>query len=116
MESNATGATPIRLVDDPEAPGYRLIDHDTTYPYRQKELLQVVNAMLPNGVHINSYDLHCIRVMYSVDTNIKFCHTPKFATTQYSDACAQWLVQAHKENANVFAEARHWYFEKTHTK
>jgi Putative DNA-binding domain len=31
-ESRSPDATPIRLVDDPAAPGYRLIDHDVTYP------------------------------------------------------------------------------------
>jgi hypothetical protein len=53
-ESKSPDAVHIRLVDDPDAPGYRLIDHDTTYPYRQKELVDVVNAMLPEGVEINS--------------------------------------------------------------
>ena len=48
---------PIRLVDDPNAPGYRLIDHDTTYPHRQTELVEVVNGMLPEGIDINTYDV-----------------------------------------------------------
>ena len=56
-ESSSPEAMPIRLVDDPNAPGYRLIDHDTTYPHRQTELVEVVNGMLPEGIDINTYDV-----------------------------------------------------------
>jgi len=113
-ETDDPGAAPIRLVDDPDAPGYRVIDHDTTYPYRQKELLAVVNAMLPEAVSINSHDLLSVRRVYAIDKNLTYAHAPKFASRQYSDAFAQWLVAQHKEDPGFFAKARRSYYERTY--
>lgn len=112
-ESKSPDALPIRFVDDPSAPGYRIIDHDITYPYRQKELLEVVNAMLPPGAEVNSYDLLAARRVYGIDDNGRYCHTPKFGSQQYSDEFARWLVSKHKENSNFFAEARRAYYQQT---
>lgn len=114
-ESTSPNATPIRLVNDPEAPGYRLIDHDTTYPYRQTELVNVVNGMLPDGVDINSHDILAVRRVHNIDGDARYCHTPKFGSTQYSDNFAKWIVDRHKENKDFFKEARQKYYEKTHS-
>jgi EC042_2821-lke REase len=114
-ESKAADAVPIRLVDDPEAPGYRLIDHDTTYPHRQTELVDVVKGMLPEGVEINSYDVLAVRRIYNIDGDPRYSHTPKFGSTQYSDDFAKWIVGKHKENKNFFKEARGKFYEKTHS-
>lgn len=113
-ESRSQEAVPIRFVDDPEAPGYRLIDHDTTFPYRQKELIDVVNGMLPDDVEINSYDILTIRRVHGIDEHRRFFHQPKYAGPQYSDEFAQWLVSQHKENKDFFKEAREKYYRKTH--
>jgi len=113
-ESKSTDATPIRLVNDPDAPGYRLIDHDTTYPHRQTELIDVVNGMLPDGVEINTYDVLAVRRTREIDGDSRYCHTPKFGSPQYSNQFAEWLVCKHKENPRFFTEARDAYFKKTH--
>ncbi|WP_242164963.1 ATP-binding protein [Lysobacter sp. M15] len=116
LESKSANASPIRFVDDPNAPGYRLIDHDVTYPYRQTELLRVVNAMLPDLVTINSRDLLAVRRTLSIDGNALYCHTPKFGTTQYSDSFAEWLVEQHKANSNFFENSRSEFNKKLRVK
>jgi len=113
-ESKRPDATPIRLVDDPESPGYRLIDHDTTYPYRQKELIDVVNGMLPDGVDVNSYDVLAIRRVYDIDDDYRYCHEPKFASPQYTDAFAIWMTERHKADNEFFNKARQKYYEQVH--
>lgn len=113
-ESNSSEATPIRLVDDPNAPGYRLIDHDTTYPHRQTELVDVVNGMLPDGVDVNTYDILAVRRVHGIDGDPRYCHTPKFGSPQYSDNFAKWIVDKHKENKAFFTDARQKYYEQTH--
>lgn len=113
-ESRSPDAIPVRFVDDPDAPGYRLIDHDTTYPYRQKELIDVVNGMLPEGVEINSYDVLAVRRTQGIDDDPLYCHTPKFGSQQYSDGFAQFLVEKHKENNQYFSDAREIYYAQTH--
>jgi hypothetical protein len=114
-ESNSPEATPIRLVDDPNAPGYRLIDHDTTYPHRQTELVEVVNGMLPEGIDVNTYDILAVRRVHGIDGDPRYCHTPKFGSPQYSDNFAKWIVDNHKENNDFFAKARQKYYDQTHS-
>jgi hypothetical protein len=114
-ESRSANATPIRLVDDPNAPGYRLIDHDTTYPHRQTELIDVINGMLPENVEINTYDILAIRRTHNINEDARYCHTPKFGSPQYSDAFAQWIVEQHKQNNNFFQEARQKHYAQTHS-
>ena len=113
-ESASPEATPIRLVDDPNAPGYRLIDHDTTYPHRQTELVEVVNGMLPEGIDVNTYDILAVRRVHGIDGDPRYCHTPKFGSPQYSDNFAKWIVDKHKGNNDFFAEARQKYYDQNH--
>lgn len=113
-ESKVANAMPIRLVDDPSAPGYRLIDHDTTYPHRQKELIDVVNAMLPDGISVNTHDVLALRRTHSIDSDMRYCHTPRFGSPQYSDAFAKWIVDGHKKDKNFFEAARAAYYKKMH--
>lgn len=113
-ESRSPDAAPIRLVDDPDAPGYRLIDHDTTYPYRQKEVIEAVNGMLPAGVDINTYDILAVRRVHGIDEDQRFSHHPKFGRPQYSEAFVTWLVENHKKDPNFFVKARETYYAQTH--
>ena len=85
-----------------------------TYPYRQTELLNVLNGMLLNGACINSYDLLCFRRINDIDTNPMYCHTPKFGTTQYSDAFVRHVITSHQANRDLFTQARRQYFDATH--
>lgn len=113
-ENTEPGSMPIRLVDDPDAPGYRLIDYDTTYPHRQTELIDVVNRMLPEGVNINSYDVLAIRRTHDIDDDARYRHTPKFGSPQYSDDFARLIVARHKENNNFLDETRDAFYAQTH--
>jgi hypothetical protein len=115
-ESRSQNATPIRLVDDPNAPGYRLIDHDTTYPHRQVELINVVNGMLPENAKVNTHDILAVRRSHNIDQDPRYCHRSKFGSPQYSDAFAQWIVGRHKQNNNFFQEARQTYSAQMHAK
>lgn len=112
-ESKSPGATPIRLVDDPDAPGYRLIDHDTTYPHRQTELIDVVNGMLPEAIKINTYDILAVRRTHGIGGDPRYCHKPKFGSLQYSDAFAKWIVEEHKKNSDFFKKAREKHYAQT---
>lgn len=114
-ESRSPSATPIRLVKDSTAPEYRLIDQDTTYPYRQKELIEVVNERLPDGVQVNSHDILCIRRSRDIDGDPRYCHQPKFGSPQYSDAFAGWIVDQHASDRGFFEQCRQRYYEDTHS-
>jgi hypothetical protein len=41
-----SGALPVQLTNDPEAPAYYAVPIDTTHPFRQKEVVREVNAAL----------------------------------------------------------------------
>ena len=110
-ESRSPSAIPIRLVKDSTAPEYRLIDQDTTYPYRQKELIEVVNERLPDGIQVNSHDILCIRRSKGIDEDPQYCHQPKFGSPQYSDAFASWIVHQHRANKGFFEQCRRRYRE-----
>ena len=70
VQSSDPNATPIRITDDSNAPAYHLIEPDKTFPWRQKELLERLDKLLP--VHISSYDLLALRRFYGVDSDPKF--------------------------------------------
>ncbi len=55
IESKSKKSNSIRIVDDPNAPAYRKIDSDQAYPYRQKEVVQIVNQKLNGKKTINAY-------------------------------------------------------------
>jgi hypothetical protein len=104
-ESVSPDAVRIRLTDDPSAPAYRKLDVDKDYPHRQKEVLAEVNSKLGKAV-INQYDIQCVRNVFAIDKNERFCHLFKFSGRQYSDAFVDWLVQQYKADSAFFAKAR----------
>jgi hypothetical protein len=95
---------PIRITDDPRAPGYQLIDPDKTHPWRQKELLEELNKMLPTK--INTYDLLAVRRLHHVDDDANFVHKARFGSTQYSPAFAEWLLKQHAADPRFFEKCR----------
>jgi len=101
----------VRLTSDPEAPVYGQIDADVSHPYRQKEVVREVNARLPDGVAITPYDVLSVRRVHGIDeeTQPDFAHTPKFGTTQYSDAFLDWLVAQYERDPEFFAAAKTEY-------
>ena len=104
--SSSPGALPVRLTDDPGAPAYRNIDYDATHPYRRKELVAAVLKRLPEAATLAPYDIQCVKQVYALDGDERFCHHPKYATPQYSEAFADWLVEQYANDASFFEEAR----------
>jgi hypothetical protein len=47
---------------------------------------------------INAHDIFCIRRVYSVEKDIKFCYTQNYATSKYSEAFVDWVVQKYEED------------------
>lgn len=105
-DSDAPTATPIRIVDDPSAPGYRIVNADKTHPYRQKELVEVLNERLPAGMRVNSFDIQCIRNVHKIDSNSNFFHRPRFGSPQYSEKLVEWLLKKTREDRRFFRKAR----------
>lgn len=105
--TSQSGALPLRLTNDPDAPPYYAVPIDSTHPYRQKEVVQEVNARLKGHKVINAHDIRCIRRVYPIQQDIKFCYTQKFATARYSQAFVEWIVERFEDNAFFFEETKH---------
>jgi hypothetical protein len=48
----------------------------------------------------------CIRRVYSVEKNIKFCYTENYATPRYGQAFVDWLVQKYEEDESFFNKTK----------
>jgi len=103
---NSNNSKQIRLVDDPNAPVYRKIDYDETHPYRQKEIIQIVNEAIGEKYQVNQHDLLCVRKVHKVSNNPLFYHKPKFATPQYSQSFADWIIEQFNKDHLFFYKAR----------
>jgi hypothetical protein len=101
-----SGALPLRLTDDPTAPAYYAVPIDTTHPFRQKEVVREVNAKLAGRKAINAHDILCIRRVYSVQKDIKYCYTQNYATPRYSQAFVDWVVQKYEEDGSFFNKTK----------
>lgn len=103
-------ATPIRIVDEASAPAYRLETPDSTYPYRQKEVIQVVNQGLGGKKIINQYDVLSVRRVFRIDeTKPQYCYNPKYGSPQYSEYFVNWMVRCYEEDPFFFEKAREEY-------
>ena len=107
VESGSQTAMPIKIVDDPKAPVFRKINPDQTHPHRQKEIVQIVNQKLSGKKTITSYDVQAIRKIHKIDqSKPNFYYKSKFASPQYSDAFAEWIVEQYEKDPLFFDEAR----------
>jgi len=105
-ESSVRSATPIRLVDDPQAPAYRKIDPNITHPYRQKELVKRVNELLKGAVKVTPYDIQCVRRVHAAEKRGEWYYKPNFASPQYSDGFAMWIAEQHGKDPDFFSKCR----------
>ena len=102
-------ATPIRIADSKEVPAYRLETPNETHPYRQKEVIEMVNAQLKNK-QINQYDVLCVRKVYKVDeSRPDFYYKPKYGVPQFSGEFVKWLVKSFQNDPEFFDKAREKY-------
>jgi hypothetical protein len=103
--SGAEGATGVRLVNDEGAPAFKAFRTDLLYPFRQKELVARVNTLLA-GPTITGHDVHCVRKSHGVDGQPNFFYKPQFSSPQYSEACADWMAEQYRADADFFHKAR----------
>jgi hypothetical protein len=107
-DSEDPRATPIRIVHDPRAPAFRLVDYDKTHPHRQKEVLHALRERL-SELALNQFDLQAVRHIHHTDDNPDFAHKPVFGTRQYSAKFIDWVVEQVRRDPAFFQTAREQY-------
>jgi hypothetical protein len=103
--SGADDATNVRLVNDDSAPAFKAFRTDLLYPYRQKELVARVNAML-GGPIISPHDVYSVRKAHAVESQPNFYYKPQYSSPQYSQAFADWMVDQYRADPEFFSKAR----------
>lgn len=101
-------ATPVRVVSDPRAPAFRLVDYDKTHPFRQKEVLAVLRDRMP-ALPLSQFDLLAIRKVHAVDSKPEFVHKPAFGSNQYSVKFVDWLERQIERDPQFISVARESY-------
>jgi hypothetical protein len=114
VETKSPQAIAIRLTDDPSAPAYRKVTPDDTYPYRQTEFVRQLNRKFSGRIKINSYDIQVVKQIYQVMDNPEFVYQPKFGSTQYSEAFAQWIVNEWQKDSDFFVTTRAEAYKRRH--
>ena len=112
-----TGApTRIRITNDPDVIVYGQLSPDQSHPYRQTELVQELNKLLPPEIHVNAYDLLSVRRVHdiSVATHPEFTYEPNWGSPQYSEQFVDWLIKRWKTNKNFFEDAKLKYHAMTY--
>lgn len=101
-----SGALPMTLTTDQNAPAYYAVPLDTTHPFRQKEVVREVNMRLSGRKTINNRDIACIRRVFEIQKDIVRCYTQNFATPRYSQQFVDWIVEQFDGNGSFFEETR----------
>ena len=100
----------FRIVDDPSAPSYGLLDSNQTHPSRQKEVIEAVNMRLLGKQNVNPHDILSVRKVHRIDeTKPEFYYKPKFGSPMYSEAFIDWLIEQYSQNPDFFNESRAAY-------
>ncbi len=76
----------VRIVDDPAATKYGVVDRDQTHPFRQTELIRAMRERLPGDTQFNTFDVLTIRKVHGIDAKAEFSHQPRFGSRQYSES------------------------------
>jgi hypothetical protein len=101
-------ATPIRLTTDETAPAFKAIQADKLYPYRRKEVLELLEKRIGNKV-AGPHDILCVRRVYKIDSNPTFSYRSQWSPQQYSDAFLEWLVKQYNADSLFFQKTREVY-------
>ncbi len=95
----------FRVVDDPKAPVLARTDFDVTHPYRQKELVEVLNRQAGRPI-ATAFEVQCVRRVHHTDARADFFHRPKFGSPQYSESYVRWLLAQHERDPQFFEKAK----------
>jgi hypothetical protein len=95
----------FRVVDDPQAAVLARTDFDVTHPYRQKELVEVLNRRAGRGI-ATAFEVQCVRRVHHTDDRAEFFHRPKFGSPQYSESFVTWLLGQHERDPEFFEKAK----------
>jgi hypothetical protein len=112
--TGAESGSAVRLVNDESAPAFKAIRTDLLYPYRQKELVARVNALL-GGTVITGHDVHCVRRIHNADAQPNFFYKPQFSSPQYSEAFANWIVDRYRSDPEFFQKTREAFKKREST-
>lgn len=111
QENPSSDSFRVRVVDDPDAPGFRPVSPDESHPYRQSELIDLAKLSVPDGTPLNSYEFFMAKELYRIHENEDFCYRHKYGSPQYSDACLQWFFDNLSNEPGFFKNARDAYRE-----
>jgi hypothetical protein len=103
-DDNEEGAK-IRFTDDPNAPAYRNITTNETYPYRSKEVAQIVNKRIGKKV-VTTPRIYRIRKLFNLDEIPSFVFRPKYSSPQYSEDFVDWLVNQLQKDELFYEKAK----------
>lgn len=95
----------FRVVDDPRAPAVGRTDFDRTHPFREVEVVRLVNESI-GASSIGHYDVQCVRRVHGIDRAERYFHRPKFGSPQYSQAFVDWLIASYRDDADFFTKAK----------
>jgi hypothetical protein len=99
--TSGTSGIETRVVEVPKDPS-------KTHPYRQKEVIGKINAVLDGANRINPYDIQCVNKVYDVRKRSEFFYksTVQGSPSQYSREFVEWLTKQYKNDNAFFTKAR----------
>lgn len=107
--SQSTDERKVRVVTDEEATPCVTLHPDKTHPYRQCDVVRIVNSRLGGRALINTHDVLSVRRTHETDERPEFYYHGKFSSAQYSDAFLDWLIISFEGDPAFFEKARAEY-------
>jgi len=81
-------------------------DPNKTHPYRQTEVVALVNQKCGGTPPFNSHDFQCIKRVYNIPSKADLCYLPKFSSAQYSEKLVNWIIKQAVKNPDFFTKTR----------
>ncbi len=100
IASSPVGA-PARIVEVPKDPA-------KTHPYRRKDLVAHLNAVLRPDRPINVFDIQCVVEVYRVKKNPAYFYQGRVegSPMQYGEEFADWLAGEYRRDRSFFSKVR----------
>lgn len=113
MVPDMTGM-PAKIVTNHDAPAVQIKHGDENWPYRQKEVIAILNKKLKNHPKISTHDMLCIRRAYNLEDNRPDLAYRPFtkSSTQYSDGFIEWVEGRVREEPGFFQRLRTEFRDK----